>query len=76
MPERHKYEDKEIKHYEIVKVGDKWVQKETTETESVPIFEVVDLYDEDGDVIGTHRIPVMESYEEEEEESEEEEEEE
>ena len=75
MPERQKVTDQEIIVMEIVKVGDKWVQKETTETESVPIFEDVDLYDEDGEVIGTHRAPVMESYEEEEEESEEEEEE-
>ena len=76
MPERQKYEDEEIIGMETVKVGDKWVQKETTETESFQLFEDVDLYNEDGDVIGTHRIPVMESYEEEEEESEEEEEEE
>ena len=76
MPERHKHEDKEIKRYERVKEEDKWVQKETTETESFQLFEDVDLYNEDGDVIGTHQVAVMESYEEEEEESEEEEEEE
>ena len=64
MPERHKQEDKEVIHYEVVKVGDKWVRKEITTTESAPIFEDVDLYDEDGEVIGTHRAPVMESYEE------------
>ena len=76
MPERQKVTDQEIIGMETVKVGDKWVQKEITITESVLAWEDVDLYNEDGDVIGTHRIPVMESYEEEEEESEEEEEEE
>ena len=75
MPERQKYEDEEIIGMETVKVGDKWVQKKTTRTESFGVFEDVDLYNEDGEVIGTHRAPVMESYEEEEEESEEEEEE-
>ena len=74
MPERQKVTDQEIIVSEIVKVGDKWVQKETTETESFQLFEDVDLYNEDGDVIGTHQVAVMESYEEEEEESEEEEE--
>ena len=32
MPERHKQEDKEVIHYEVVKVGDKWVRKEITTT--------------------------------------------
>jgi len=76
MPERQKVTDQEIIVMEIVKVGDKWVQKETTETKSVHVWEDFDLYNEDGDVIGTHQVAVMESYEEEEEESEEEEEEE
>ena len=64
MPERQKVTDQEIIGMETVKVGDKWVQKERSITESVPIFEDVDLYDEDGEVIGTYRAPVMESYEE------------
>ena len=64
MPERHKYEDKEIIVMEIVKVGDKWVQKETTETKSFLAWEDHDLYNEDGEVIGIHRAPVLESYEE------------
>ena len=64
MPERHKHEDKEVKLTHIVKVGDKWVQKKTTITESFGVFEDVDLYNEDGEVIGTYRAPVMESYEE------------
>ena len=64
MPERHKHEDKEFIRYEIVKVGDKWVRKEITITESVPVYETVDLYNEDDEIIGSHEIPVMESYEE------------
>ena len=64
MPERQKVTDQEIIVMEIVKVGDKWVQKKTTRTESFGVFEDVDLYNEDGEVIGTHRAPVMESYEE------------
>ena len=76
MPEREKFIEQEVKRTHIVKEGDKWVQKEISITESVPIFEDVDLYNEDGDVIGIHQVAVLESYEEEEEESEEEEEEE
>ena len=68
MPERPKFEDIESTNTQIVKVGDKWVQKEITRTETVRVSENVDLYNEAGDVIGTHRIPVMESYEEAEEE--------
>ena len=64
MPERHKYEDKEVISFETVKVGDKWVRKEITITESVPVYETVDLYNEAGEIIGSHEIPVMESYEE------------
>ena len=74
MPERHKYEDKVRTRYDIVKVGSKWVQKETTVTETFPVYEDVDLYNEDDEIIGTHQVAVMESYEEEEEAEEEEEE--
>ena len=72
MPERHKHEDKVCTHLDIVKVGEKWVQKEITVTESFGVWEEVDLYNEDDEIIGKHRVPVMESYEEEEEEEEEE----
>jgi len=65
MPERHKREDIERTRYDIVKVGEKWVQKETTDTVSIPVYEEVDLYNEDDEIIGKHTVPVMESYEEE-----------
>ena len=68
MPERHKFEDKVRTRYDIVKVGEKWVQQEITITESFLVWEDVDLYNEDDEIIGKHRVPVMESYEEEEEE--------
>ena len=76
MPERNKYEDKVRTRYDIVKVGEKWVQKEITITETFPVYEDVDLYNEDDEIIGTHQVAVMESYEEEEEAEEEEAEEE
>ena len=65
MPERHKFEDKVRTRYDIVEVGEKWVQKEITITTSVPVWEEVDVYNEDDEIIGTHQVPVMESYEEE-----------
>ncbi len=65
MPERQKYEDKERTRIDIVKVGEKWVQKEITETVSERVYEEVDLYNEDDEIIGTHQVAVMESYEEE-----------
>ena len=65
MPERHKYEDIERTRIDIVKVGEKWVQKEITETVSERVYEEVDLYNEDDEIIGKHTVPVMESYEEE-----------
>ena len=74
MPERHKREDIERTRYDIVKVGEKWVQQEITIIESSLVWEDVDLYNEDDEIIGKHKVPVMESYEEEEEAEEEEEE--
>ena len=65
MPERQKFEDVVQIHDEIVKVGNKWVQKEVSITKSVPAWEEVDLYNEDSEIIGKHKVPVMESYEEE-----------
>ncbi len=66
MPERHKHEDIEITQAKIVKVGEKWVQKEITETVSVRVYEEIDLYNEDDEIIGKHQVAVMESYVEEE----------
>ncbi len=66
MPERHKREDIERTRYDIVKVGEKWVQQEITIIESSLVWEDVDLYNEDDEIIGKHKVPVMESYEEEE----------
>ena len=64
MPERQKYIDVKVKENEINKVGDKWVQKEISKTYHERVFETVDLYNEAGEIIGSHEIPVMESYEE------------
>ena len=66
MPERHKHEDIKRTRYDIVKVGSKWVQKKITITESIPVWEEVDLYNEDDEIIGKHTVAVMESYVEEE----------
>ena len=64
MPQRQKTEDQEVIDLKTVKVGGKWVQKKISTIQKIGVTEDVDLYDEDGEVIGTHRIPVMESYEE------------
>ena len=55
--------DKEVS--EIVEEDGKFIQKVSTVTSSVeePQFEEVSLYNEDGDEIGKHKIPVMEEYE-------------
>jgi hypothetical protein len=72
--ERQKMEKKKIKEVvtrtEIVFKKKKYRQKEITETVTreieEPVFEEVDLYDAAGkNVIGKHKIPVMETYEEE-----------
>ena len=59
--------EEEISNTEIVKEGGKYVQKTTTKTVTKQVVkgvtEEVDLYDEDGEKIGKHTIPVMESYE-------------
>ncbi len=62
--------EEELTHTEIVLRGGKHRQKEITETVTreveEPVFDEVDLYDETGKtVIGKHRVPVMETYEEE-----------
>ena len=59
--------EEEVSSTEIVLEDGKYVQKTTTETVikevSEPQYEDAPLYDEDGEEIGTHRIPVMEEYE-------------
>ena len=59
--------EEEISNTEIVKEGGKYVQKTTTKTVTKQVVkgvtEEVDLYDEAGEKIGKHTIPVMESYE-------------
>jgi len=72
--ERQKVEKKKVKQEvtrtEIVKIKGKYCQKEITETIEreieEPVFKEEDLYDAKGkQVIGKHRVPVMETYQEE-----------
>ena len=59
--------EEEVSNTEIVKEGGKYVEKTTTETVTKQVeqgvTEEVDLYNESGEKIGKHTIPVMESYE-------------
>jgi len=59
--------EEEVSNTEIVKEGGKYVEKTTTETVTKQVAEgvteEVDLYNEAGEKIGKHTIPVMESYE-------------
>jgi hypothetical protein len=61
--------EEEVSSTEVVLEDGKYVQKITTETVtkevSEPQYQDVPLYGEDGEEIGTHRIPEMEDYEEE-----------
>ena len=71
MGERQKTEtvevEEEVSNTEIVKEDGKYVQKTTTETITKQVeqgvTEEVDLYNEAGEKIGKHTVPVMESYE-------------
>ena len=72
--ERRRVEKKtvteEVTRTEIVLEDGKWLQKEIAETViqevEEPVFDEFDLYDATGKtVIGKHRVPVMETYEEE-----------
>ena len=71
MGERQKTEtvevEEEVSNTEIVKEDGKYVQKTTTETITKQVeqgvTEEVDLYNESGEKIGKHTVPVMESYE-------------
>lgn len=59
--------EEEVSTTEIVKEGGKYVEKTTTETVTRQVVsgvtEEVDLFDTDGNKIGKHTVPVMESYE-------------
>ena len=61
--------EEEVSSTEIVLEDGKYVQKTTTKTVTkevkTPQYEEVTLYDEDGEEIGTHQVPIMEDYEEE-----------
>ena len=65
--ERQKTTTKEVdvSNTDIVKEGGKYVEKTTTVTKQVVegVTEEVDLYNESGENIGKHTVPVMESYE-------------
>jgi len=53
---------------EIIELVDgKYVKKVITEEyqEEEPVYEEYDLYDEEGNIIGKHKVPVMEEYQEE-----------
>lgn len=67
MGTRQKTVSKEVEktRTEIVEEDGKYVQKEISYTETVeePQYEEVNLYDEDGEVIGLHKIPITEEYE-------------
>jgi hypothetical protein len=60
--------EEEVTTTETVKEGGKYVQKTTTKTVTktvnVPQYDEVDLYNEDGEVIGKHQVPIMEIVEE------------
>jgi len=60
--------EEEVTTTEVVLEDGKYVQKTTTETVtktvSVPQYDEEDLYDEDGEVIGKHQVPIMETVEE------------
>ena len=60
--------EEEVTTTEVVLEDGKYVQKTTTETVTktvkVPQYDEEDLYDEDGEVIGKHQVPIMETVEE------------
>jgi|18_taG_2_1085343.scaffolds.fasta_scaffold11315_2 hypothetical protein len=60
--------EEEVTTTEVVLEDGKYVQKTTTETVTktvkVPQYDEVDLYDKDGEVIGKHQVPIMETVEE------------
>jgi len=58
MPQKHI--EIVVESTEIVEVDGKWVQKIVTKTIQEPQWEQVDLYDEEGNVIGKHTVPIEE----------------
>ena len=60
--------EEEVTTTEVVLEDGKYVQKTTTKTVTktvkVPQYNEVDLYDKDGEVIGKHQVPIMETVEE------------
>ena len=59
---RQKCIDKVIETTEIVEVDGKWVKKSISKTIKEPQFKEVDLYNEKGEVLGKHSIPIMEQH--------------
>ena len=59
---RQKHIDKTVTSVENVEVDGKWVQKNVSKTINEPQFKEVDLYNEEGEVIGKHKIPIMEQF--------------
>ena len=59
---RQKHIDTIITSVEIVEVDGKWIQKNISKTFQEPQFKEVDLYNEEGEVIGKHNAPIMEQY--------------
>ena len=59
---RQKHIDTIITSVEIVEVDGKWIQKNISKTFQEPQFKEVDLYNEEGEVIGKHNVPIMEQY--------------
>ena len=57
--------EEEVTTTEVVLEDGKYVQKTTTETVTktvkVPQYDEEDLYDEDGEVVGKHQVPIMET---------------
>ena len=60
MPTRQKQIETVVESEEIVEVDGKWVQKIVSKTIQEPQWKQVDLYDEEGNVIGEHTVPLME----------------
>tara|TARA_Y100000310_G_C19975715_1_gene487485 strand:- start:56 stop:292 length:237 start_codon:yes stop_codon:yes gene_type:complete len=59
---RQKHIDKIVTSVETVEVDGKWVQKNISKTINEPQFKEVDLYNEEGEIVGKHTIPIMEQF--------------
>ena len=62
IPTRQKHIETEVEAIEVVEVDGKWIQKTITKTVREPQWKEVDLYDEEGNVIGKHNVPIMEQF--------------